>query len=90
MPLRPISDGSGVDPFVQVQRGRRRRQASEQRQQARGPADLGRASRAFFHVRRKARRILREEVVHEERVDQAARGGVIEGPADGRRLAHIL
>jgi hypothetical protein len=41
-------------------------------------------------VRRKARRILREEVVHEERVDQAARGGVIEGPADGRRLAHIL
>jgi hypothetical protein len=41
-------------------------------------------------VGREARGVLREEVVHEERVDQTARGGVIERPADGRRLAHIL
>ena len=90
MPLRPLGDGSGVDPLVQVRRGRRRRQASQQRQQPRGPADLGRAGRAFLHVRRKARGVVREKVINEERVDQATRGGVIEGPADGRRLAHIL
>ena len=90
MPLHPISNGSGVDPLVQVRRGRRRGKAAQKRQEARGPADLGRTGRASFHVGRKARGVLREEVVHEERVDQAARGGVIERPADGRRLAHIL
>jgi hypothetical protein len=41
-------------------------------------------------VGRKAGGVVREKVINEERVDQAARGGVIEGPADGRRLAHIL
>jgi hypothetical protein len=88
--LCPIRDGGGVDPLVQVQRGRRRRQAAQQCQEARGPADLGGAGRAFLHVGRETSGVLREEVVHEERVDQAARSGVIKGPADGRRLAHIL
>jgi hypothetical protein len=41
-------------------------------------------------VRRETRGILLEEVVHEERVDQAARASVIEGPARGQGLAHIL
>jgi hypothetical protein len=90
MPPGPVRDGCRVDPLVQVRRGRRRRQAAEQRQQARGPADLGRAGRALLHVGREARGVVREEVVHEERVDQAVRSGVIEGPAGGRRLAHIL
>ena len=90
MPPGPVRDGCRVDPLIQVGSGRRGRQAAEQRQQARGPADLGRAGRALLHVGREARGVLREEVVHEERVDQAARGSVIEGPADGRRLAHIL
>ena len=90
MPLAPISDGGGVDPLIQVRRGRRHGKAAQQRQQARGPADLGRAGRASFHVGRETSGVLREEVVHEERVDQVARGSVIERPADGRRLAHIL
>ena len=90
MPPGPVRDGCGVDPLVQVRRGRRRGKAAQKRQEARGPADLGRTDRALLHVGREARGVVREEVVHEERVDQAARGGVIEGPADGRRLAHIL
>ena len=90
MPPGPVRDGCRVDPLIQVGSGRRGRQAAEQRQQARGPADLGRAGRALLHVGPQARGVLREEVVHEERVDQAARGGVVEGPADGRSLAHIL
>jgi hypothetical protein len=90
MPPGPVRDGCRVDPLVQVRRGRRRWQAAEQRHEARGAADLGRAGRALLHVDREARGVLREEVVHEERVDQAVRSGVIEGPADGRRLAHIL
>ena len=90
MPLSPIRDGGRVDPLVEVRRGRRRRQAAEQRQQPRGPADLGPAGRAPLHVGREARGVLLGEVVHEERVDQAARGSVIEGPAGGRRVAHIL
>ena len=90
MPSGPVSHGGGVDPLVQVRRGRRRGQADEQRQEPRGPADLGRAGRASLDVGREARGVLLGEVVHEERVDQAARGSVIEGPANGRRMAHIL
>jgi hypothetical protein len=90
VPPGAVRDHRSVDPLVQVRRRWRGRQAAEQRQQARGPTDLGRAGRALLHVSREACGILREEVVHEERVDQAARGGVIEGPADGRRLAHSL
>jgi hypothetical protein len=90
VPAGPISDGGGVDPLVQVRRGRRRRQAAEQRQEPRCPADLGRAGRASLYVHRETRGILLEEVVHEERVDQAARASVIEGPARGHGVAHIL
>ena len=90
VPPGPVRDGCRVDPLIQVRRGRRSRQAAEQRHEARGAADLGRAGRALLHMDRKARGVLRGEVVHEERVDQAARGGVIEGPPDGWRLAHIL
>ena len=90
MPPGPVSHGGGVDPLVQVRRGRRRGQADEQRQEPRGPADLGRAGRASLNVGREAPGVLLSEVVHEERVDQAARGSVIEGPANGRRMAHIL
>ena len=88
--MGPVRDGRCVDPLVEVRAGRRRRQAAEQRQEPRGPADLGRAGRASLDVCREARGILLGQVVHEERVDQAARGSMIEGPADGRRLAHIL
>ena len=90
MPPGPIRDGGRVDPLVQVRRGHRRRQAAQQRQEPRGPADLGRAGRASLHVGREARGILLEKVVREEQVDQSARGSVIEGPEDGRRVAHIL
>ena len=90
VPPSPVRDGCRVDPLVQVRSGRGRRQAAQHREQARGPTDLGGAGRALLHVGRETRGILRKEVVHEERVDQAARSGVIEGPADGRRLAHIL
>ena len=85
-----VSDGGRVDPLVQVQRGRRRREAAQQREKPRGPADLGGAGRASLHVGRQAGGIHREEVVHEVRVDQAARRNVIERPMNGRRLAHIL
>ena len=90
MPPGPVRHGGRVDPLVQVRRGRRRGQTAQQRQEPRGPADLGRAGRALLHVGRQARGLLREKVVHEERVDQAARASVIEGPAWGHGLAHIL
>jgi len=90
VPPGPIRDGGCIDPLVQVRRGHRRRQAAKERQQPRGPADLGRAGRAALHVGREACGVLLQEVVHEEQLDQAARGRVIEGPADGRRVAHIL
>jgi hypothetical protein len=90
MPPGPVRDGSGIYPLVEVRRRRRRRQASEQRQEPRRPADLGRAGRASFDVGREPRRVLREQVVHEERVDQLARGRVIEWLARCRSRAHIL
>jgi hypothetical protein len=77
----PIRDGRDIDPLVQVRRGRRRRQATEQRQEPRGPTDLGGASGASLDVGSEPRCVRREQVVHEERVDQAARGNVIEGLA---------
>ena len=90
MPPSPIRDRRRVDPLVEVRRGRRCRQAAEQRQEPRGPADLGRAGRASLDVAREPRRVRLEQVVHEERVDQAACGSVIEGLAGGRSEAHIL
>jgi len=90
VPLSPIRDGGRVDPLVEVRRGRRRRQAAEQRQQSRGPADLGRARRASLDVGRQPRCVRLEQVVHEERVDQAACASVIQGLARGRSRAHIL
>jgi hypothetical protein len=90
VPPGPIRDRCRVDPLVQLRRGWRRRQAAQQRQEPRGPADLGRARGASLDVDREARGVRLEQVVHEERVDQAARGGVIEGLADGRSRAHIL
>jgi hypothetical protein len=90
VPPSPIRDGGGEDPLVEIRRRRRRRQAAEQRQQPRGPADLGRADRASLDVGREPRCVLIEQVVHEERVDQAACGSVIEGLARGRSRAHIL
>jgi hypothetical protein len=90
VPPGSIRDGGRVDPLVQVRRGRRSRQAAEQRQQSRGPADLGRAGRASLDVGREPRCVLLQQVVHEERVDQAARASVIEGLARGRSGAHIL
>jgi hypothetical protein len=85
-----IRDGRGIDPLVEVGRGWRRRQAAEQRQEPRGPADLGGAGRASLDVGREPRCVRLEQVVHEERVDQAACGSVIEGLARGRSRAHIL
>jgi hypothetical protein len=90
VPTGTIRDGGRVDPLVEVRRGRRRRQAAEQRQEPRGPADLGRAGGASLDVGREPRCVRLEQVVHEERVDQAARGSVIEGLARGRSEAHIL
>jgi hypothetical protein len=90
MPPSPIRDGGSEDPLVEVRRGRRRRHAAEQRQEPRGPADLGRAGRASLDVGGESRCILRQQVVHEERVDQAPRGSVIEGLARRRSGAHIL
>lgn len=90
MPPGPIGDRGRVDPLVQVGSGRRRRQAAEQRQEPRRPADLGRAGRASLDVDGEPRRVRREQVVHQERVDQLARGSVIEGLAGGRSRAHIL
>jgi hypothetical protein len=90
VPASPIRDRGRVDPLVEVRRGRRRRQAAEQRQEPGGPADLGSAGRASLDVGREARGVRLEQVVHEERVDQAARGSVIEGLAGGRSGAHIL
>ena len=90
VPPGPIRDGGRVNPLVQVRRGRRRRQAAEQRQEPRGPADLGRARRASLDVGCQARGVRLEQVVHEERVDQAACASVIEGLARGRSRAHIL
>ena len=90
VPAGPISHGGGVDPLVQVRRGRRRGQAAQQRQEPRGPADLGRAGRASLDVGRETPGVLLGEVVHEERVDQPARTSVIEGPVGGHGVAHIL
>lgn len=90
VPMGPVRDDRCIDPLIEVRGRRRRRQAAEQRQESRGPADLGRAGRASFDVGREAGSVPLEEVVHEERVDQAARGSVIERPMGGRRLAHIL
>jgi hypothetical protein len=90
VPPSPIRDGGRVDPLIQVRRGRRRRQAAEQRQQSRGPADLGRADRASLDVGRESRCVRLEQVVDEERVDQAACASVIQGLARGRSEAHIL
>ena len=90
VPAGPIRDRCRVDPLVQVRRGRRRRQAAEQRQEPRRPADLGRAGGASLDVGCEPRRVRLKQVVHEERVDQAARGSVIEGFARGRSEAHIL
>jgi hypothetical protein len=90
MPAGPISDRGRVDPLVEVRRGRWRRQAAEQRQEPRCPADLGRARRASLDVGREPRCVRLEQIVHEERIDQAARGSVVEGFAGGRGRAHIL
>ena len=90
MPAGPISDRGRVDPLVEVRRRRRWRQAAEQRQEPRGPTDLGRADRASLDVGGEPRRVLFEQVVHEERVDQAACTSMIEGLARGRSGAHIL
>jgi hypothetical protein len=86
----PIRDGGSVDPLVEVRRGRRRWQAAEEREQTRGPADLGRAGRAPLDVSRESRSVRLEQVVNEERVDQAARASVIKGLARRRSRAHIL
>jgi len=90
VPTGPIRDRGRVDPLVEVRRGRRRRQAAEQRQEPRGPADLGRAGRASLDVSRQPRCVRLEQIVQEERVDQAAGASVIEGLARGRSRAHIL
>ena len=90
VPPGAVRDRGRVDPLVEVRSGRRRRQAAEQRQEPRRPTDLGRAGRASFDVGRQARCVRLEQVVHEERVDQAARGSVIEWLAGGRSEAHIL
>ena len=90
VPTGTIRDRGRVDPLVEVRRGRRCRQAAEQRQEPRGSADLGRAGRASFDVGRQARCVRLEQVVHEERIDQAARGSVVEGLARGRSKTHIL
>jgi hypothetical protein len=89
VPPSPIRDSGRVDPLVEVRRRRRRWQAAEQRQEPRGPADLGRAGRASLDVGRQPRCVRLEQVVHEERVDQAACASVIEGLARGRSRAHI-
>jgi hypothetical protein len=90
MPPGTIGDRGRVDPLVQVGSGWRRRQAAEQRQEPRGPTDLGRAGRASPDVGRELRGVRREQVVHEERVDQLARGSVVEGLARCGSRAHIL
>ena len=90
MPPGPVRDGGRVNPLVEARSGHRRRHAAQQRQEPRSPADLGRAGRASLHVGREASGILLEKVVHEEQVDQAARGRVVEGCVDGRGVAHIL
>jgi hypothetical protein len=90
MPPRPIGDGGRVNPLVQVRCRRRRRQASEQRQEARGPADLGRANGASLDVGREPRSMVLEQVIREECIDQLARGRVVEGLAWGGSGAHIL
>ena len=90
VPSGSISDRGGEDPLVQVRGRWWSRQAAEQREQPARPADLGRAGRASPHMGGEARGVLLGEIVHEERVDQAACGRVIEGLAGGPRLAHIL
>jgi hypothetical protein len=90
VPPSPIRDGGSEDPLVEVRRRRRRWQAAEQRQEPRGPADLGRAGRASLDVGCQARGVLLGQVVHEERVDQTTCAKVIEGLARGRSRAHIL
>ena len=90
VPPGPVRDGGSEDSLVEVRRGRRRRQAAEQRQQSRSAADLGCANRASLDVGGQPRGIRRRQVVHEERVDQVPRGSVIEGHARGRSRAHIL
>jgi hypothetical protein len=90
VPAGPVRDGGSVDPFVKVRRGRRHGQAAQERQQPRGPANLGRAGRAAVDVGGQARGVLRRQLVHQERVDQVTRASVIEGRTDRRSLAHIL
>jgi hypothetical protein len=90
VPPGPVRDRGGVDALVQVRRRRRRRQAAKQRQKAGRPADLGRTDGTSLDVGREPRCVLLEQVVHEERVDQAARAGMIKGLARGRSGAHIL
>ena len=86
----PVGDRGRVNPLVEVRRRRRRRQAAEQGQKAGRPADLGRTDGTSLDVGREPRCVLLEQVVHEERVDQAARAGMIKGLARGRSGAHIL
>jgi hypothetical protein len=85
-----VAEGGDEDPLVEVGRGGRRGEAAEEGQEPRGPADLGGAGRAVPDVGRQAGGVERGEVVHEERVDETARLGVLKGLATDRRVAHTL
>ncbi len=78
------------DPLVDVRRGRRDREAAEQREQPRGAAQLRLAGGAGLDVGREPLGVERGELVREVRVDQAARVGVLKRLATGRRVAHTL
>ena len=85
-----VEEGGSEDPLVQVRRRGRRGEAAQEGQEPRRPAELCGAGRAALDVSRQAGGVGPGELVHEERVDETARLGVLEGLATDRRVVHIL
>jgi len=84
----PILERGQQDPLIQLRRGARHRQRTEQTQHASAPADLGGTRRATLDVAGQLCRVGRFELVEQERIDQGAGARTIQGAANVR-VRHI-
>jgi hypothetical protein len=85
---RAVVEGRQEDPFVEIDRGARDRQRTQQPQHAGAPTDLGGTRRTTLDMGGQAGGISRPELVEEERIDERSSASTVQRVANVR-VRHI-